>query len=175
MKRYLLNPGDVICAITIMSIGGITAILITVGLFSGFPVSWGDVLACMILYQFPLLIVMLGVLYLNKYSGYFYFCDDNIIIKKGKKQTIIDIANIRWIEITIDNRGGRYAIDIGPRKNFRFCIRMQDQKKDIDAIITNNIMFEVIKKYCIRIMPDWFNETYLKTQNFDFLIHRKKK
>ena len=96
-----------------------------------------------------------------------YVDDDCLILKKGKKQTTIEVSNIRWIELNYDIRGGLKG-GICKEKDFRFFIRLNDQKEDLDFIITNQIILDVIKKHNIRIMPDQYNQIYINTGKFDF-------
>ena len=170
MKRYFLNPGDIVCAIVLISLGGIFQLLVTTFIFLNFTSTYSnvDIMAATALYLMPLPRWIGGLLYLNKYGGHIYLHDNRIILQKGKKLRIIEIADIRWIELKHDVRS---RINKGSRKDkgFRFFIRLNDQKKDLDFIITNNIILEIIKNHNIRIMPDWYNKEYLNTGSFDFL------
>lgn len=94
---------------------------------------------------------------IRKYYGVFYFDDETITLKKGKKEVTIKFADIRWIELYAVMSWVRY-----PKKNdWQFGIRLFNEKQDIDFFITNNVIIDLIEKHNIRIMPDYFQKAYL--------------
>ena len=167
MKKYYLNPNDILLGIFGMFLpGGAFITLMIFSFFNGVSINISNVGVVIAFLLFTLLLMAPFAYGLSKYCGCMYLDDNRLILKKGKKQTTIEIANIRWIELRYDLRscsGG-----IGNKRDFRFSIRLKDQKKDLDFIITNQIILEVIKKHNIRIMPDQYNDIYIKTGKFDF-------
>ena len=115
----------------------------------------------------PLLLMIPQVCYIKKYYGYIFLDDNHLILQKGKKQIVMEISDIRWIELWYDHRSGTHGA-LGPVKKFRFSIRLNNQKEDLDFIITNQIILDIIKKHNIRIMPDQYNQIYINTGKFDF-------
>ena len=97
-----------------------------------------------------------------------YVDDTRFILKRKKEQTVIEISDIRWIELKYDIRCRGGGKGIAPKKDFRFSIRLNNHKQDLDFIITNQIILDMIKKHNIRIMPDQFNQIYIDTGKFDF-------
>lgn len=166
MKKYFLNPGDIVCAIALISVGFVFALLSITLIFFCSLSTPGEIVvmvALALLLSSPLL---WGVLYLNKYSGYMYFDDRFLVLKKNGKKEIINISDIKWIEIKYDSRNGIKGWT--SQRNFRFFIRLHSKKENLNVILTNNIVFEIIKKHMIRIMPDQYHQIYLNTGSFDF-------
>ena len=167
MKKYFLNPNDIVISVIGMFLtgGGFIAILISIVIrISTQSIDFGIAIAFL---SIPLLLMIPQVCYIKKYRGYIYLNGSHLILKKGKKQIVIEISNIRWIELRYDFRSGAKG-KIGVEKNFRFFIRLNNQKEDLDFIITNQIILDIIKKHNIRIMPDQYNQIYINTGKFDF-------
>ena len=168
MKKYYLNPHDVFLSIFgIFLMGGAFIALIIFSFFNGESINLSNLWIIIAFLLFSLLLMAPFVYHLNKFCGYMYVDDDCLILKKGKKQTTIEVSNIRWIELNYDTRDGLKG-GISKEKDFRFFIRLKDQKEDLDFIITNQIILDVIKKHNIRIMPDQYNQIYINTGKFDF-------
>ena len=176
MKKYFFNPYDIFISIIIISfslilIGFLTIMLIfDLYLFpsNDMSLSLEILVSIIILYLIFLTTLILGLLYINKYKGYIYPRDDHILLKKGKKIVKVEPNNIKWIEIKHDLRSGLKK-GFGKNERLRFSIRLYNEKENLDFIITNNIILDIIKKYNVRIMPDQYNDIYLKTGNFDFI------
>ena len=167
MKKYYLNPNDVFVSIFGMLLtGGAFIALIIFSFFNGESINLSNLWIIIAFLLFSLLLMAPFVYHLNKFCGYMYVDDDCLILKKGKKQTTIEVSNIRWIELKYDTRGVNGGI--GQQKDFRFSIRLNNHKQDLDFIITNQIILDVIKKHNIRIMPDYYNQIYINTGKFDF-------
>ena len=168
MKKYFLNPSDIFLGVFgIFLTGGVfTALLISfiITWRSTQSINFGITIA---LFLLPLLLMIPQVCYIKKYRGYIYLNGSHLILKKGKKQIVIEISNIRWIGLRYDFRSGAKG-KIGVEKKFRFFIRLNNQKEDLDFIITNQIILDIIKKHNIRIMPDQYNQIYINTGKFDF-------
>jgi hypothetical protein len=168
MKKYYLNPNDIFLSILgVLLAGGAFIVLIIGSVINGENVNISNIWIVLAFLLFTLLLMVPFAYNLNKYGGYMYVDDSRLILKKGKKQAIIEISDIRWIELTYDFRNGRKG-EIGQEKDFRFSIRLNNQKRDLDFIITNQIILDIIKKHNIRIMPDQYNQMYVNTGNFDF-------
>ena len=167
MKKYFLNPNDIVISVIGMFLtgGGFIAILISIVIrISTQSIDFGIAIAFL---SIPLLLMIPQVCYIKKYYGYIFLDDNHLILQKGKKQIVMEISDIRWIELWYDHRSGTHGA-LGPVKKFRFSIRLNNQKEDLDFIITNQIVLDIIKKHNIRIMPDQYNQIYINTGKFDF-------
>ena len=168
MKKYHLNPNDIFLSILgILLVGGSFIVLMIGSVINGETINVSNIWIVVAFLLFALLLMSPFVYNLNKYRGYMYIDDSRLILKKGKKQATIEISNIRWVELKYDIRNGIKG-RIGKEKDFRFSIRLNNQKRDLDFIITNQIILDIIKKHNIRIMPDQYNQMYVNTGNFDF-------
>ena len=166
MKKYYLNPADIIVGIAFMSLSVIPIIFLIIWLILNSPSNVEQIILACVIFIVLIMILLCAFLYLYKYSGYLYLDDKQMVLKKEKKQVSVDIVDIRWIELKYDTRGiGKGGVS--SQKGFRFFIRLNERKTDLDFIITNKIILEIIKKNNIRIMPDWYNQIYLETGNFD--------
>lgn len=167
MKKYYLNPADIIVGTVFLSLSVIPMIVLMIFMILNIPSNTEQIISAIVMFIALIVILLFGLIYLRKYSGYLYLDDKRMVLKKSKKQVSVNISDIRWIELKSDVRGmGKGGIS--PQKGFRYFIRLKDQKTDLDFIITNKIILEIIKKNNIRIMPDWYNQIYLETGDFDF-------
>lgn len=167
MKKYYLNPADIIVGTVFLSLSVIPMIVLMIFMILNIPSNTEQIISVIVIFIALIVILLFALIYLRKYRGYLYLDDKRIFLKKSKKQVTVNISDIRWIELKSDVRGiGKGGIS--SQKGFRYFIRLKDQKTDLDFIITNKIILEIIKKNNIRIMPDWYNQIYLETGNFDF-------
>lgn len=168
MKKYFLNPSDIFLGVFGMFLTG----GVFIALLISFIITWRstqsiDFGIAIAFLSIPLLLMIPQVCYIKKYYGYIFLDDNHLILQKGKKQIVMEISDIRWIELWYDHRSGTHGAP-GPVKKFRFSIRLNNQKEDLDFIITNQIILDIIKKHNIRIMPDQYNQIYINTGKFDF-------
>jgi hypothetical protein len=168
MKKYHLNPNDVFLSIFgILLVGGAFIVLIVFSIINAESINFSNLWMVIVFLLFTLLLMTPFVYHWNKYCGYIYVNDNHLVLRKGKKEETIAISNIRWIELKYDTRSGSKG-GIGKEKDFRFSIRLNDKKEDLDFIITNQIILDIIRKHNIRIMPDQYNQIYIDTGKFDF-------
>ena len=177
MKKYFLNPADIFLGI--FSMVGLCGIFIT--LLISLVIEWiskrslANILEiAVVLFSILLLLMVLILCYMNKYWGWIYLDNNHLILKKGKKQVALNITDIRWIELKYDVRSGIKG-GIHSKKGFRFFIKLNNYKENLDFIITNHIILDIIKKHNIRIMPDQYNQIYINTGKFDFDCKKKRK
>ena len=176
MKRYFLNPGDMAIGIALIAVGVLFCVPLTVWLIVSLLTmspSESDsirsvVFMAAILFAILLSPIIGGVLYCHHYKGFLYVFDDRIAIKNGKNEVEIDISRIRWIDIKPYFRPGARAT-YSKEQELQFSIRLYDEKKDLDVRITNSILLDVIGWHQIRIMPNHYNEEYIRTGSFDFI------
>ena len=169
MKKYYLNPNDIFTSIFAMFlVGGAFIALIIFSIINGETINISNISSVIVLFLLTLLLMAPFIYNLNKYCGYMYVDDTRFILKRKKEQTVIEISDIRWIELKYDIRCRGGGKGIAPKKDFRFSIRLNNHKQDLDFIITNQIILDMIKKHNIRIMPDQFNQIYIDTGKFDF-------
>jgi hypothetical protein len=167
MKKYYLNPQDIFISVFLMLLTGGLFVTILISTIINISKQSVDLGIAIVFLSIPLLLMIPQICYINKYCGYMVWDDNRLIFKKGKKQKEVEISNIRWIELRYDYRGGSKG-RIGNEKNFRFFIRLNNQKENLDFVITNQIILDIIKKYNIRIMPDQYNQIYIDTGEFKF-------
>ena len=163
MKKHFLNPSDMILAIVGLGFSGAVllaaAVATVVEILQASPEASVWVLVC--IYLFPMLLGTMFLFYMNKYKGYLYVGDDSLILEKGNKRIQFAIADIKWIELKHDVRGGR-ARPAPKHWEWKFLIRLNYQKQPLDFLVTNSVVVDIIEKHKIRIMPDEYQKAYLE-------------
>ena len=122
---------------------------------------------------FTLVAILTACFGIYKYYGVFYYDDKTITLKKGKQEVTIKFTDIRWIELygyTIMSCRGGYS----KKRDWKFGIRLYNEKQDLDFFITNNVIIDLIEKHSIRIMPDYLQKAYLSGE-LDLRIKPKRK
>ena len=165
MRKYFLNPFDIFCAMMLLFLSGglliltvLTAIFNIKQIFSGDDVS---ILLCwLVLFAFALFFVCYSLLYWNKNKGYLYVGQNSLILKKARQEVQFNISDIKWVEFKHYRRGFKPIAKVS-RYSWKFEIRLNQHKKNLDFIITNDVMIDIVEKNKIRIMPDAYNKAYL--------------
>lgn len=101
--------------------------------------------------------------YLHKHSGRLYLYENHFILKKHRQEFCVNISDIKWIELKHDRRA---TVHKGwtTKASWKYCIRLNNQKSDLDYLITNNIMLNIIEQHDIRIMPDDYSKNFRMDQ-----------
>ena len=179
MKKYLFNPQDIFNGILLkIIVNMLTIFLLVWDIYSFLHGNESKVVFVLCLICMVSALIIEELLYirsLKKYGGHFYFENDIFTLKKGEKQVSFSVSDIRFIEMTPYTRSGMYNRG-KVKKEWKFGIRLLNQKKNLDFFISNPKMFDIIKEKRIRILPDYLHERiYVKLDDSDVYFYKKRK
>ena len=177
MKKYLFNPRDIFSGVLLkVLVNMLTIFLLVWDIYSflhGNESKVGFVLGLICMVSALIIEELLFIRCLKKYGGHFCFEKDTFTLKKGKKQVSFSVSDIRFIEIKPYIRSGSHALG-KVEDEWKFGIRLLNQKKNLDFFISNSKILDIIKEKHIRIWPDLYERIYGKAGNSKELSSKNK-
>lgn len=160
-KRYAFNPSEkaaTIIAVIIFSILW-TGVLIFGYIRSpeAFAITnFWEVLGVIIM--IIALILIMPIVYIIKFSGYFYIENDELILAKGKRSLIVKIEDIDIIKLEHFVRLNRGVGKSRKENAIQFLIKMKNEKTTLPFLITNSMLYKALEPYNVRFRPKEFIE-----------------
>ncbi len=103
-------------------------------------------------------ILIISIVYIVKFSGYFYIENDNLILVKGKQSLILKIEDIDVIKLEHFVRPNRGVGKSRKEKAIQFLIKMKNEKTTLPFFITNSMLYKILEPYNVRFRPKEFIE-----------------
>ena len=104
------------------------------------------------IFTLPIMLLIACIVYIKKYSGYFYIEDDSLILMKHRKTTVTinSIENVR-LKRYLRERLKRGVSD--KSNKYQFLIKLKNDKNFIPYLITNSVMYEILEPYNVHFLP----------------------
>ena len=157
MKKQYFNPNERssgIAGIILMAIILIASLIVSIreAVICSYDIS--KIWIFLAIISFPVISIMFFLLYIKRYSGYFYIENDYLILVEGRKELEIKIEDIDVIRLTHYPRYRRYkSFSKETPYQYRFSIKVKHEKTCIPILITNSILYDILEPYKVKFRP----------------------
>ena len=105
------------------------------------------------IFTLPIMLLIACIVYIKKYSGYFYIEDDSLILMKHRKKITVTINSIENVRLKRYLRE-RLKRGVSDKSNkYQFLIKLKNDKNFIPYLITNSVMYEILEPYNVHFLP----------------------
>lgn len=156
MKKHYFNPNERFFGILSMIILMVTIIALSISAFieiinHSFETS--KLWIILAIFTLPIMLLIACIVYIKKYSGYFYIEDDSLILMKHRKKITVTINSIENVRLKRYLRE-RLKRGVSDKSNkYQFLIKLKNDKNFIPYLITNSVMYEILEPYNVHFLP----------------------
>ena len=160
-KRYAFNPSEKVgflLAIIVLSVLWLGVLIFGyIKSSEAFAISnFWQALGVIIIIIAPILIM--PIVYIIKFSGYFYIENNELILVKGKHSLIVKIEDIDIIKLEHFVRLNRGVGKSRKENAIQFLKKIKNEKTTLPFLITNSMLYKALESYNVRFRPKEFIE-----------------